>query len=96
MLAMQLSQLTPHSLEKVINTSMSKNYQFLMYELPSPSCKRMATSGTFCRKTLTLFAKLILLSSVGICSQLLLWSKNPVFSFNFILREEAQTQRKKM
>lgn len=67
-----------------------------MYELPSPSCKRMATSGTFCRKTLTLFARLMLLSSIGICSQLLLWSKNPVFSFNFTLREEAQTQRKKV
>jgi len=58
---------------------MSKHYQVLMYELP-PSCKRMATSGIYCRKALMLFAKLVLLSSISTRSQLLLWSKSSVFS----------------
>lgn len=61
-----------------------------------PSCKRMTTTGIFCRKASTLFCHVSLFIFYQHLQTATALVKGPVFSFNFILGEEAQTQRKEL
>lgn len=66
-----------------------------MYSLLS-SCKKMTTSGIFCRKASTLFCHISPFIFYQHLQSTTALVKGPVVSYNFILREEAQTQRKEL